>query len=66
MNLNLQSISPKQLSELEQQVRQLLTSLRKAKLENEVLMTSLQQLEEALEKDRRERFDAANSEYHTY
>ncbi|MBZ0296399.1 MAG: hypothetical protein K8L99_27810 [Anaerolineae bacterium] len=64
--MNLEAISQKQLSALEQQVRQLLIGLRKAKLDNEPLVASLQQLEERLGQVRRERFDAANSEYHTY
>lgn len=64
--MNFESLSQKHRNDLEQQVRQLLVTVRRAKLENAPLIEALEALERDLEQDRRERFDAANSEYHTY
>lgn len=64
--MNLETISRKQLNDLEQQTRQLLASIRRAKLENNPLVEALQQLERELEQARHKRFDAVNSEYHTH
>ena len=64
--MNLENLSRKQLNELEHHVSELLNAMRKAKLQNEPLMESLKLLEHQLGETRRERFDAANSEYHTY
>ncbi|MBZ0304084.1 MAG: hypothetical protein K8J31_30385 [Anaerolineae bacterium] len=64
--MNLESISRKQLNELEHCVRELLVTMRKAKLQNDPLAESLQALEQQLGEARRERFDEANPEYHTY
>ena len=64
--MNLETVSRKQLNDLEQQVRQLLVTMRSAKLQVEPLTESLQELARELEQVRHERFDEANSEYHTY
>ena len=64
--MNFETVSQKHMNDLEQQVRQLLVSLRKARLQSEPLFESLQQLARELEEVRHERFDEANSEYHTY
>jgi hypothetical protein len=65
--MNLEATSRKKLNELEQQVRQLLVTLRSVKLQNnDPLMVSLQELARELEKARHEQFDNNNSEYHTY
>jgi len=64
--MNLETISQKQLNDLEQQAKQLLVTIRRAKLENNPLVEALQQLEHALGEARRERFDTATSEYQSY
>jgi hypothetical protein len=64
--MNLETISRKQLNDLEQQVRQLLITIKRAKLENNLLVENLQQLGHELEQVRCRRFDAVNSEYHTH
>ncbi len=64
--MNLENISQKHLNELEHRVRELMLTMQKAKLQNNPLMDSLRALEQELGQTRRERFDAANSEYHTY
>lgn len=64
--MNLEDVSPKHMNELEHQIRELLAVMRKAKLQNEPLAETLRNLEMELGKARRERFDAANPEYHTY
>jgi ribosomal 50S subunit-associated protein YjgA (DUF615 family) len=64
--MSLETISRKQLNDLEQQVGQLLVTIRRAKLENIPLIEALQKLEQELEQSRHERFDAANSEYQSY
>jgi len=60
------TISPKQASEIEQQVSKLLNTLRKAKLFDEPIYMSLQELEQELGEIRRSRFDADHSEYSGY
>jgi hypothetical protein len=59
---NLETISRKQRNDLEQQVRQLLATMRKAKLENDSLVEALKQMEHDLEQIRRTSFDATNPE----
>jgi hypothetical protein len=61
--MNLENISPKQLSELESLLKELLAVMRKAKLQNEPLAEAARSLESELGRVRRERFDAANPEY---
>lgn len=58
--MNLESLSPKQLNELEHMVRELLAALRKAKLHQEPLAEALRKAEEELGALRRERFDSQN------
>ncbi len=62
----LETISQVQLNALEHQVRELLITLKKAKVDNKVLIDALQSFEQALGEGRRERFDAMNSEYKSY
>ena len=64
--MNLETISRNQLNDLEQQAKQLLVTIRRAKLENNPLVEALQQLEHELGEARRVRFDTVNSEYHTF
>jgi hypothetical protein len=64
--MNLEAISRKQSNELEQQIRQLMVTMRKAKLHDGALFESLQTFAGELEKVRHEQFDDANTEYHTY
>jgi hypothetical protein len=64
--MNLETISRKQLNDLEQQTKQLLGTIQKAKLENTPLIEALKQLEHDLGEARREQFDSINSEFHTY
>jgi hypothetical protein len=64
--MNLEMISRKQMNELEHGVRELLNTIRKAKLQNDPLVESLKALELGLGNVRRERFDEVNTEYHTY
>ena len=64
--MNLETISPKHLNELEHQVRELLTIMRKASLQGEPLAKSLQEFEHEVGQVRRSRFDAANPEYTGY
>ena len=64
--MNLETISRKQLNDLEQQAKQLLVTIQKAKLENTSLIEALQQLEHDLGEARRTQFDSINTEFHTY
>ncbi len=64
--MTIDSLSPKQASEIEQQVSRLLNTLRKAKLFDEPVYTSLQELEQQLGEIRRRRFDEDNTEYSGY
>lgn len=64
--MNLETISRKQLNEMEHHVRELLAVLRRARVMNDPLVESLKQLEHQLGEMRRERFDAVNTEYHTH
>lgn len=64
--MNLENVSQKNLNEMEHLVRNLMITLQKAKFDDKVLMEALKTLENQIGKMRRERFDAANSEYDTY
>jgi hypothetical protein len=64
--VNLESVTSKHISELEQLTSQLLISLRKAKLHDDPMYILLQQLEQELGETRRHRFDNENSEYSGY
>lgn len=64
--MDLGEVSIKQLSELEQQVTQLLKTMRNAKLNEDDVYTQLQKLEQDISKERRERFDENNSRYNGY
>ena len=59
-------LSIKHLSELEQQLTQLLKTMRSAKLNEDPIYTSLQLLEQKISRERRTRYDENNSEYHGY
>jgi hypothetical protein len=61
-----QSLSQKQLSELETQAINLLVTLRKAKMNNHPVALLLKELEQELGEVRRERFDAVNSDFAGY
>lgn len=64
--MNLETISQKNLNDLERLAKELRMTMRKAKLNNEPLAKLLYDLEVELSQLRRERFDAANPEYHSY
>ncbi len=64
--MNLETLTRKQLNDIEHCVRELLLTMRKAKLQNDPLVESLKVLEQDLGKARREQFDATNSEYNSY
>jgi hypothetical protein len=64
--MNFEHVSRKHMNELELRVRELLTVMRKAKVQNEPLEESLRLFEQELEEARRKRFDSTNTEYHTY
>jgi len=63
---SLEHISRKQLNELERSVQDLITTMRKSKLQDETLQESLRLLAQKLGEARRERFDEANPEYRGY
>jgi ABC-type phosphate transport system auxiliary subunit len=64
--MNLEDISQKHRNDLEQQVDQLMVTLRRTKLENDPLVEALQKLDVELQRLRRERFDMSNSEFSSY
>lgn len=59
-------VSIKHLGELEQQLTQLLKTMRSAQLSQEPIYSSLQLLEQKISKERRSRYDENNPEYHGY
>lgn len=61
--MSFESVSPKHLNEIEQLTRELLTVLRKASLQNAPVVAALQQFENEVAQERRQRFDAVNPEY---
>jgi len=63
---SLEHMSRKQLNELERSVQDLITTMRKTKLQDETLQESLRLLAHKLGEARRERFDEVNSEYKGY
>lgn len=66
MNMNLETVTDKQLQEIERLTRELGLALRQAKLQDEPLAHELHQLELEAGKVRRERYDDANSQYRGY
>jgi len=64
--MNLETVTPKHLNELEHLLRELLLVMRKANLQNEPIAKSLQDLELEVGQVRRARFDASNPEYTGY
>jgi hypothetical protein len=64
--MNLDTLSDKQLQELERLAKELLLVMRKAKLVGIPLAESLHQLEVEAGEIRRERFDTSNPEYSGY
>jgi len=64
--MNLEMISPKQLADLERLTRELLDTIRKAKVRDQALIDQLRGLESAAEKVRRDRYDATNPEFRGY
>lgn len=64
--MDFDSVSPKHVNELEQQIAQLLKTLRTAKLNQHPVYASLQELEQALGEVRRGRYDKNDSKYSGY
>jgi hypothetical protein len=64
--MDLENISEKHANELELLVKELLASMRKAKLHQEPLVEELRLFEQELGDIRRKRFDAAHPEYKSY
>lgn len=64
--MNIDALSIKDLGKLEQQVTELLTTMRKTKLTNEPIYVLLQSFMQQLGEVRRQRFDADNTEYSGY
>ncbi|HLV36814.1 MAG TPA: hypothetical protein VKY59_16945 [Spirillospora sp.] len=64
--MNLDTVSDKNLQELERLSRELLLLMRKANLKDDLLVEALYRLERQAGDLRRERFDAANQEYSGY
>ena len=64
--MNFDTVSDKQLHELERLTKELLEVMRKAKLLDQPLTEMLRQLESHAEKARRERFDEVNPEFRGY
>jgi hypothetical protein len=64
--VNLENITTKQLNDLELRVTELISALRKAKVQHPSLMESLKLFEQELGELRRHRYDASNSEYKSY
>jgi hypothetical protein len=64
--MNLESLSIKQVTEIERLTKELLLAMRKAKLQDTPVTEALRVMEQELGEIRRTRFDAANPEYHSY
>jgi biotin-(acetyl-CoA carboxylase) ligase len=64
--MNLETMSAKQISDIEQQVTNLINNMRKAKLNEEPIFALLQQFEKELSEIRRRRFDEKHSQYSSY
>ena len=64
--MDLESVSPKNLNELEHLLRELQVVMRKANLHNEPIAKALYEFEVQVGQMRRDRFDAANPEYSGY
>ena len=64
--MNLESLSNKQVNELEQLAKELLLAIKRAKVQDETLIHSLHTLEDEARKVRCERFDASNPQFKGY
>ena len=64
--MNIEHVSQKDLNELERLARELLVLIRKAKLQDEPVASTLSQFELTLGEARRARFDATNPGYRGY
>ncbi|MEO8606776.1 MAG: hypothetical protein ABI690_02765 [Chloroflexota bacterium] len=64
--MNLETVSDKHLHELERLAKELLETMRRAKLLDSPLTELLRGLESEAEKARRERFDEVNPEFKGY
>lgn len=64
--MNFETLSTKQVNEIERLTKELLLAMRKAKLQDSPITESLRLMEQQLGEIRRTRFDAANPEYHAY
>ncbi|MBE0690219.1 MAG: hypothetical protein IH587_08890 [Anaerolineae bacterium] len=61
--MNLDTVSPQHLNELELRLKELLAVMRKAKLYEDPLVEELRALEIEVAELRRQRFDVSNPEY---
>ncbi len=64
--MELESISDKNVQELERLTRELLNLLKRSKIHDETLVEALKDLESKVGEVRRARFDEANPQYHSY
>ena len=64
--MNLETVSDKHLHELERLAKELLETMRRAKLLDLPVIELLRALESEAEKARRERFDEVNPEFKGY
>jgi hypothetical protein len=64
--MNLDVITSKNRNEIEQLITKLLVTMRKAKITDDPLYSSLQKAEQELGEARRRSFDADSSEYFGY
>lgn len=61
--MSLDTISAKRCNALEQEITQILRTMRSAGLQNQPLYTALQEFEQKLADIRRNRYDQINSDY---
>lgn len=64
--MDLDPVSPKHINELEQQITQILKTMRTAKLQQHPLYAGLQELEQELAEARRGLYDKKDSKYSGY
>lgn len=64
--MSFETISRKDLNELELRVRELLVIMKKTKLQDDPRINALKSLEQELGDVRRKRFDEANPEFQGY
>ncbi len=64
--MELETISDKNIQELERLTRELLNVIKRAKIQDEKLIDALKDLEAKVGEIRRTRFDESNPQYHGY